>query len=322
MASKGDITGKWLSASSWGLAFLIIVVIVYVFLSSFVRIFFKKSYIFVCFLIAMFLTGLVSYILFFVFPLSFIYPQTEIKIGLDPLVKIEFINPRIALGEKQITSVESATHFLINASGLSKGKRYGVRILTPENISTQEKSDFYYCWNADCWYNLGQANSISERLKPGIYNVQIITEISKEMVIVAEKEITVTALEIFPYDTASDYPCEMWLTLGSSTNRVLRIDVDSQEMTDIGVWVQCDTVKPYEAQITVGTIGQDVQYYSSTISQNGEPSRVLSSGGNVSHGYVRLIVDNQIMGEAIINRGFPICDYGKIAEGGNASDCK
>ena len=113
----------------------------------------------------------------------------------------------------------------------------------------------------------------------------------------------------------------MWLTQGESTEKLLRIEEhDSQKMLDIGVVVQCDG-GTHDALISFGTINQKVEYFSITIDST-EPVKVISLGGNQAHGLVRLILDGQIMGEAIIDRGFPICDQGKIVEGGSQENCE
>ncbi|MDP2874365.1 MAG: hypothetical protein Q8N84_03695 [bacterium] len=322
LAAKGELTEKWLAAGSWGVPFLTVTACVYVFLSSLAKLFFKKTWAHICFLIALFLTGLTSYLLFYLLPISLTFPKTEIVEKLEPAVTVELLDAPDPVTAKRITSVQSATSFFIYATNLQKGKRYGVRILTPEQKMRQEDSVFLYCRGSNCELNFGGSNHISDRFKPGIYTIQIIALEGKEMTIAAMAELEVTALVIKPFAKAADYPCEMWLTLGSSSEKLLRIDADSQDMTDIRVWVQCQKDKTYTAQVAVGTINNETQYYQSTIEPTDEPVRVVSLGGNTSHGLVRLIIDNQIMGEAIINRGFPICDGEKAMEGGNDSNCQ
>jgi hypothetical protein len=322
MSSNTEITGKWISAGSWSMGFLIVAIIIYVFLSSSLRLMFKKTYALACFIAALLFASLASYLLLFIMPLSFTFPRTEIDTKIDSSVTIEFQNPKTPSNlSPQITSAQSATQFFVYASGLSPGKRYGMRMLSPEQTVMQEKSNFYYCRNRNCRFELGQANAIGDRLEPGVYTVQVLAQQGDELIVVAERKIEITALVIAPYSAGADYPCEMWLTLGNNPERLLRIDADSQEMTDIGVWAQCDKAKTYDAQIEVGTLSQEIQYYTNTIYPSDSPFQLMGLGGNTSHGYVRLIIDNQIMGEAIIDRGFPICDDGKIVEGGEDSNC-
>lgn len=286
------------------MAFLSVAIFLSVFLSSFLRLILKKTYALACIVIAVFLTGSASSILFITMPLSFMFPASELETELDNSVTIEIQNPKAPSNEpKLITSAESATQFIVYASGLRKGNRYGMRILSPDKTALEETSIFYYCRTADCQYELGQANAIGQRLDPGTYMVQIIAQKGNSMTVVAEKEIDISELVIAPYIAGTEYPCELWLTLGDSSAKLLRIEVDSQEMTNIAVWAQCDGAKTYDAQVEVGTIGNEVQYYSSMISPSDEPTRIVSLGGNIANGLVRLIVNNQVMGEATIDRG-------------------
>ena len=295
----------WISFGSWGVSFLIVSIALYVFMSSFLRLLFKKSRVLLCFLLSLLFTSVAAYILFYLIPLSLTFPKTELNTELDNSINVEFFDPKAPPNEsKQVTSVQSATQFFIQATGLSKGYRYGIRILDPNQTVMKEASTFYYCRTSDCEYELGQANSIVERLNPGIYTVQIIAQKGSSMTIVAKKEIEITALIISPYMANTEYPCELWLELDESRDKLLLVDIDDgQKMTNIGVWVQCDSGKTYDAQVEVGTINNTTLYYSKVIPASGEPTLIINLGGNVTYGLVRLIIDNQAMGEAYIDRG-------------------
>lgn len=323
MLLAGGREEQWVAMSSWGVPFLTVVVCVYVLLSSISRLFFKKSRAFAFILIALFLTGVFSYILFLNFPLRLTFSDTEIRIQLDPTVKLELTAVPYNTNAKQVTSVPSATTYFMFASNLKKNKQYGIRLLTSEQKLQRETSVFFKCTNTNCEHNFGGANGFSDRLNPGIYTVQLIALEGKEMTVAAASIIEITTLVIKPFDKNTSYPCELWLTLGDSDKKLLRVDIaDNQQMTDIKVYAQCPKDKTYNAQLTVGTISNDVLYYESVIMPTDEPTRIIGLGGNVTNGLVRLIIDNQVVGEAIINRGFPICDGEKILEGGNDSDCQ
>lgn len=323
IAAKGGIADSWVATSSWGISFLTVMTCVYVFLSSFIRLIFKKTGALICFFIALFLTGLTSYLLFYYLPVTFTFPKTEIREEINPTVRLELLDKPNPINAKSITSVQSATSFFIYASNLQKEKRYGVKILTPEKKMRQKNSVFQYCQGQNCELNFGGVNHISDRFKPGVYTIQIIAQEENEMTIAAKSEIEITAVTIKAYDKTADYPCKMWLTLGDSNKKLMRIDIaNNQEMTDIKVFAQCQKGKAYNAQITVGTISNETQYFQSMIDPAGEPVRIVSLGGNVTNGLVQLIIDNQTMGKAIINRGFPICDGEKIVEGGEDLNCQ
>ncbi|MFH0773680.1 MAG: hypothetical protein V1922_05210 [bacterium] len=323
IAAKGGIAEKWLAASSWGVPFLTVMACVYVFLSSSARLIFKKTKAPLCLFIALFLTGFVSYFLFCFLPISFTFPKTEIKERLEPTVMLELIDLPTSPNSKRLTSVPSATSFFMYVTNLQKGKRYGVRILTPEQKVRQEDSVFLYCKVPHCQLEFGGPNNYMDRFKPGIYTIQIIAQEGNRMTITAQTKIEITTLVIKPLDKTTDYPCKLWLTLGESSKKLIRIDAsDNQEMTDIHVLAQCSKGKTYNTQTAVGTISNEIQYYQGMSDPTGEPFTIINLGGNVAHGLVRLVVDNQIMGEAIINRGFPICDGEKIVEGGEDINCK
>lgn len=296
----------WISFGSWGMAFLIVSIILYILMSSFLRVLFKKTYALLCLLLSLLITCIVAYILFFVVPQSFTFPKTELNRELDSSIVMEFINPKAPENEpKVITSAKTTTSFSVYASGLSKGSRYGMRILSPNQTVIDETSTFYYCKAVDCQYELGQINSMLKRLDFGTNTIQIIAQKGRGMIIVAEKKIKITEPVIKSYKPGTKYPCELWLTLEEDMTKRLLIDVgDTQKMTNIGVWVQCDNSKTYDVLVEVGIIGNETQYYSEIVLPNGEPTRIVSLGGNVANGPVRLIVDNQAMGEAVIDRGF------------------
>jgi hypothetical protein len=295
----------WITFGSWGVSFLIVSIALYIFMSSLLRLLFKKSRVLLCFLLSLLFTCITAYIFFYLMPLSLTFPKTELNTELDNSINVEILNPKVPSNEpKQVTSVESATHFFIQATGLSKGYRYGIRMLDPNQTVIEEASTFYYCRTFDCEYELGQANSIGERLNPGIYTVQIIAQKGSSMTIVAEKEIEITELIISPYMANTEYPCKLWLELDESSDKLLLVKIDDgQKMTNIGVWAQCDSGKTYDAQVEVGAINNTTLYYSKVIPESGEPTLIINLGGNVTYGLVRLIIDNQAMGEAYIDRG-------------------
>lgn len=296
---------RWISFGSWGVSFLIVSIALYIFMSSTLRLLFKETKVLLCFLLSLLFTCVTAYILFYLMPLSLTFPRTDLDTELDHSINVEFLNPKAPSNEpKQVTSVTSATHFFIQATGLSKGNRYGIRILDPNQTIMKEASTFYYCRTSDCEYELGQSNSIGERLNPGIYTVQIIAQKGSSMTIVAEKEIEITELIISPYVAGTEYPCELWLELDESRDKLLLVEIDDgQKMTNIGVWAQCDSGKTYDAQVEVGAINNTTLYFSKVIPASGEPTLIINLGGNVTYGLVRLIIDNQAMGEAYIDRG-------------------
>ncbi len=267
-------------------------------------------------------TCIASYILFYLLPNTFVFPDTEINTVLGSSVNVRFLDSEDINTANEISIAQSSTPFFVYAEGLSKGNRYGMKILDENEEIVKEESKFKYCKDTECSFNFGQLNTISDRLDDGSYTIQIISQKGNELKVVSMKEIQITELVIQAYDAANEYPCEMWLTMGDSDEKLLRIDADSQGMTDITVMAQCSGEGVYEAQIAVGSLSNEVMYFQNTIHSTGEPMSILGLGGNTSHGYVRLIIDNQIMGEAIINRGFPICDDGKIVEGGEQINCE
>ncbi len=310
---------RLLSALVWYVSFLTLLSFVYMFCSSVVKLFLKKSKCLVCFLISLVLVCLSSYLCFIHLPLSFAFPKEEISRNIDESIEIKFFDEKKR--DQEILSVQSAHGFFVNVQNLSKGKRYGLRILNWENQPVENEEEFLYCSENVCSISFNVLNSISNRLNPGVYTVQVISQKGNNLTVIGEKIVEITKLEIVPYEKDKQYPCQMWLTHKDGNEKLLRIEEkDSQKMLDIVVMVQCDG-GVYDAEIDVGTINQEVQYYLAVINGS-NPVGVLNLGGNTAHGVVRLIVNNQIMGEAIIDRGFPICDNGKIVEGGNQWDCK
>ena len=319
-AVSSGITTKWLMAGLWGISFLAVTAGVYIFLSSFSRLFFKKTWAKKCFLISLFITGLASCILFNFQKFTFTFSQNEIKEIFDSKATVQVLDAPDPVNAKHIISIQSASPFFIYATDLSKGKRYGVRILTPEQKAYKEEGIFFPCRKSNCELDFGGWNNIGDRFEPGIYTIQIIAQEGKELTIAAKAKIEITKLIIGSYNENADYPCKMWLTLGNSSEKLMRIDeMDSQKMITVGVYVQCQKDQTYNAQVSVGTLDNKTEYYSSVIDYTGEPVRVVSLGGNTSHGLVQLFINNQIMGEAIINRGFPICDN---VGGGEDSKCQ
>jgi len=311
LLTGGLLTERWSIICGWGIVFLVVMAFIYVSLSSWSRVFFKKTKSVICFFISLAITCIASYVLFYILPWTFVFPDTEIGVNLESSVNVRFLDREDINTANEISIAQSSTLFFVYAEGLSKGNRYGMRVLDENKESVKEESKFRYCKDMECSFNFGQLNTVGDRLDEGSYTIQIISQKGNELEVVGMKEIQITELVIQQYEAGRKYPCEMWLTIGDSDEKLLRIDVDSQELTDITVMAQCSGGGVYEAQIAVGTLSNEVMYYQSTIPSTGEPMAVLGLGGNTSHGYVRLIIDNQVMGEAIIDRGFPMCDDGK-----------
>ncbi|NLH20543.1 MAG: hypothetical protein GX462_10845 [Thermotogaceae bacterium] len=133
------------------------------------------------------------------------------------------------------------------------------------------------------------------------YIIQVVAQEKDNLIVVAEKSIKVTELVFQPYEAGKKYPCELWLTLGDSSEKLHRIEEpDSQKMLNIGVWVQCDG-GAYEGKVSYEDIYQDLHYISVNIN-TADPIRVVSLGGNQASGLVRLIINGQAMAEAVIQR--------------------
>ncbi len=307
---------RWFSAAGWAISFLTAMAFIYMFCSSIIKLFSKKSKCFVCFLVSLFLVGISSYLCFSYLPLNFALPQQEISKNINENVTIKFFDEHTK--SQELTSVKTSEGFWIYAEGLQGNKRYGLRILKGDGKLLDNKSEFRPCNDEVCSFYY---NGSAKLWKPDRYTIQVVAQEGEQLTVVGEKNIEVTELVVQPYEKGKKYPCEMWLTLGKSNDKLLRIEEhSSQKMLDIGVMVQCDG-GTYNAKISVGTINQEVQYHTAMI-DTADPIRVLSLGGNRAHGLVRLIVNDQVMGEAIIDRGFPICDNGKIVEGGSQSNCE
>ncbi len=312
---------KWFSFSSWCISFLTIVIFIYMFFSSFSRVFLKKANCLLCSLISFVLVSISSIVCFYVFPETLFLVDADVSEKINSLVNIEILDSENIQTANVLTEIKSSETFWIYVEELPKGNRYGLKILDEKGNILKKESDFQYCREDDCSLYFGPLNTVYDRWSSGKYTIQILSKSSDVLEIVGKENVEIGELEISGYDEGKEYPCEMWLTLGDSDEKLLRIDADSQGMTDITVMAQCEGNEAYDVQIAVGEISQKVNYFSNTI-QPGEPVAILGLGGNTSHGYVRLIIDDQIMGEAIINRGFPICDNGKIVEGGQQSDCE
>lgn len=313
---------RWLIICGWGIVFLIVMVFIYVFLSSWSRVIFKKTKSVICFFISLAITCIASYILFYLLPQTFVFPDTKIGVNIKSSINMKLIDGANNNTTNEISTVQSSAPFFVYAEGLPKGNRYGIKILDENGETVKGESKFTYCKDTECTFVFVQLNTISDRLDEGSYTIQIISQKGNELEVVSLKEIQITESVVQQYDINSEYPCEMWLTMGDSDEKLLRIDADSQGMIDITVMAQCSGEEVYEAQIAVGSSSNKVMYFQNTIHSTGEPMAILGLGGNTSHGYVRLIINNQIMGEAIIDRGFPICDDGKIVEGGEQINCE
>ncbi len=312
---------KWFSFCSWCISFLIVVIFIYMFFSSFSRVFFKKANCLLCLLISIVLVSISSIVCFNIFPETLFLVDADVSEKINSSINIEMLDNKNIQNANVLTGIKSSEAFWVYVEELPEGNKYGLKILDEKGNILKEESDFQYCWNDDCFLYFGPLNTVYDRWSPGKYTIQILSESGDILEVVGKEDVEIGELKISGYSEEEEYPCEMWLTLGDSDEKLLRIDVDSQEMTDITVMAQCKGNEAYDVQIAVGDISKKVNYFSNTI-QPGEPMGILGLGGNTSHGYVRLIVDNQIMGEAIINRGFPICDNGKIVEGGQQSDCE
>ena len=312
---------RWFSFCSWCISFLAVLIFIYMFLSSFSRVFFKKANCFICALISFVLVGISSVVCFYIFSETLLLTNANVSENIDSSVNIEILDSKDIQTANILTEMESSETFWVYAEGLSKGKKYGLRILDEEENMLKEESDFQYCRNDNCSLYFGPLNTVYDRWDPGKYTIQILSQDGNTLKVINKEDIEIGELEISEYSSEDKYPCTMWLEMGDSGEKLLRIDADSQEITNIAVMAQCDEGQTYEGQVAVGTISQEVQYYTITIT-TGDPVQIMGLGGNTSHGYVRLIIDNQTMGEVIVNRGFPICDNGKIVEGGQQSDCE
>ena len=297
----------WFSAAGWVMSVLTALSFVYMFCSCLAKLFSKKSHCLVCFLVSLLLVGASAYLGFSYLPLNFVLPQEELTKNFSNEIKITLVSEHS--NGQEISTVLESDSFLVHIEGLPGGKRYGLRIINESNgESTISQTKFQYyrdkVWSGDLAHIIAFGDT---------YIIQVVAQEKDNLIVVGEKSIKVTELVFQPYEAGKKYPCELWLTLGDSSEKLRRIEEpDSQKMLDIGVWVQCDG-GAYEGKVSYGTIDQDIHY--SPVSINtAEPVRVVSLGGNQAHGLVRLIINDQAIGEAIINRGFPIYDNGKIVE--------
>jgi hypothetical protein len=290
------------SACNWGISFLTVVVALYMLLSSFSRVFFKKSKYLICSLISLVIVSISSVICFYIFPQTFLISGIKMERQIVNTTSLKLIDTPNILNAKEISSAKSSELFFIYVSGLSKGKRYGLRILNGVGEIVDIESKFEYCWSNDCSFYFEPLNTVFKRWEPDLYTVQVVSQKGETLTVISEKEIIIEELVIAPYDKGKEYPCRMWLTLDDSDKELLLITVDSQVMTNITVMAQCSGEGTYNAQLAVGNIGKGTDYSDVTI-YPGEPMSIRGLGGNVANGYVRLIIDNQIVGEAIIDRG-------------------
>ncbi len=309
----------WFSAAGWVMSVLTALSFVYMFCSCLVKLFTKKSRCLVCFLVSLSLVGISAYLGFSYLPLNFVLPQEEITKNISNEIKITLVGEHS--NGQEISTVRESDSFLVHVEGLPGGKRYGLRIINGNRELTASQTEFQY-YRDKVWTGyLAHFTASGKQWKPDTYTIQIVAQEKGNLIVVGEKSIEVTELVFQPYEAGKKYPCELWLALGDSSEKLQRIEEpDSQKMLDIGVWVQCDG-GAYEGKVSYGTIDQDVHYIPVNIN-TADPVREVSLGGNQAHGLVRLIINDQAIGEAIINRGFPICDNGKIVEGGDQSDCK
>lgn len=314
-----QVVEPWFPAAGWLLSFLTAMSFVYMLCSCLAKLISKKGHCLVCFLVSLLLVGMASYLGFSYLSLNFVLPQEEITKNINNEIKISLEGENSQ--RQEINRVQASDSFMVYVEGLPGGKRYGLRIINGDGELSTNQSEFPY-YRDKVWSGyLAHFTAGGKLWKPGTYTIQIVTLEKGNLIVVSEKNIEVTELVFQPYEVGKKYPCEMWLTLGDSSEKLQRIEEhDSQKMLDIGVWVQCDGGN-YQGKVSVGTIDQDILYFSVSVN-TADPVRVVSLGGNQASGLVRLIINGQAMAEAIIDRGFPICDNGRIVEGGGESDCK
>ncbi len=295
---RGEVE-PWFSAAGWVMSVLTVLSFVYMFCSCLAKLFSKKGHCLVCFLVSLLLVGVSAYLGFSYLPLNFVLPQEELTKNINNEIKITLEGEHS--NGQEISTVQESDSFLVHIEGLPGGKRYGLRTINQNGELAASQTEFQY-YRDKVWSGyLANFTAGGQQWKPDTYTIQLVALEKGNLIVVGENSIEVTELVFQPYEAGKKYPCELWLTLGDSSEKLHRIEEpDSQKMLNIGVWVQCDG-GAYEGKVSYEDIYQDLHYISVNIN-TADPIRVVSLGGNQASGLVRLIINGQAMGEAVIQR--------------------
>ncbi len=295
---RGEVE-PWFSAAGWVMSVLTVLSFVYMFCSCLAKLFSKKGHCLVCFLVSLLLVGVSAYLGFSYLPLNFVLPQEELTKNINNEIKITLEGEHS--NGQEISTVQESDSFLVHIEGLPGGKRYGLRTINQNGELAASQTEFQY-YRDKVWSGyLANFTAGGQQWKPDTYTIQLVALEKGNLIVVGENSIEVTELVFQPYEAGKKYPCELWLTLGDSSEKLHRIEEpDSQKMLNIGVWVQCDG-GAYEGKVSYEDIYQDLHYISVNIN-TADPIRVVSLGGNQASGLVRLIINGQAMAEAVIQR--------------------
>ena len=269
---RGEVE-PWFSAAGWVMSVLTVLSFVYMFCSCLAKLFSKKGHCLVCFLVSLLLVGVSAYLGFSYLPLNFVLPQEELTKNINNEIKITLEGEHS--NGQEISTVQESDSFLVHIEGLPGGKRYGLRTINQNGELAASQTEFQY-YRDKVWSGyLANFTAGGQQWKPDTYTIQLVALEKGNLIVVGENSIEVTELVFQPYEAGKKYPCELWLTLGDSSEKLQRIEEpDSQKMLNIGVWVQCDG-GAYEGKVSYEDIYQDLHYISVNIN-TADPIRVVA----------------------------------------------